>query len=151
MIFTTAGMLTRWGTPSSTGVGVNNHRVTSRRASHRAYSDIYKLQNANTLISRTFNIRNSDNWAVSYTTMNFTIALNNGQWDPGEGTYTLQHDEGESGNSTGVYFMWIGSNSGVKQTIVSINNINNTITWELSEPINDYYGNVIDTITWTRM
>uniref|UniRef100_A0A6C0C2L8 Uncharacterized protein n=1 Tax=viral metagenome TaxID=1070528 RepID=A0A6C0C2L8_9ZZZZ len=151
MIFTTAGMLNRWGTPSSTGVGVSNHRVSSRRASHRAYANLYRLQNVNKLISRTFNIRNNDKWAVSYTTVNFTIALNNGQWNPGEGTYTLQHDQGESGNAMGVYFNWLGANSSVKQTIVSINDSNNTITWELSEARQDNDGNTIGTITWTRI
>lgn len=151
MIFTTAGMLNRWGTPSSTGVGVSNHRVSSRRASHRAYANLYTLQNVNKLISRTFNIRNNDRWAVSYTTVNFTIALNNGQWNPGEGTYTLQHDQGESGNAMGVYFNWLGANSSVKQTIVSINDSNNTITWELSEARQDNDGNTIGTIIWTRL
>lgn len=151
MIFTTAGMLNRWGTPSSTGVGVSNHRVSSRRASHRAYANLYRLQNVNKQISRTFNIRNNDKWAVSYTTVNFTIALNNGQWNPGEGTYTLQHDQGESGNAMGVYFNWLGANSSVKQTIVSINDSNNTITWELSEARQDNDGNTIGTITWTRL
>lgn len=154
MKFTTAGMLNRWGTPSSTGVGVRNHRVSNRRASHSAYTNLYRLQNVNKRISRTFNIRNNDRWAVSYQnnpSLNFTIGLNNGQWNPGEGTYTLQHDEGERGNAMGVYFNWVGGNSSVIQTIVSINDSNNTITWELSEARQDNDGNNIGTIIWTRL
>ena len=148
MKFTTAGMLNRWGTPSSTGVGVRNHRVSNRRASHSAYTNLYRLQNVNKRISRTFNIRNNDRWAVSYPdnpSLNFTLTLNNGSFNIG-GVHNLEHAEGISGDATGVYFLWSGENSNVKQTIDSINDSNKTITWVISEVIENR-----NTIIWTRL
>lgn len=39
MNFTSTGMLNRWGTPSTAGVGVRNHRIINRRASHSHYAN----------------------------------------------------------------------------------------------------------------
>ena len=44
MIFTSASMLNRWGTPSTTGVGVRNHRVKKIKASHRTVPTLYLLK-----------------------------------------------------------------------------------------------------------
>ena len=80
MIFTTAGMLNKWGTPSTTGVGVGNYRIKNRRAGHKMYKTLCELTNVNTPkgpISETFNINNSDSWYVSYPdnpSLNFTIS-----------------------------------------------------------------------------
>jgi len=150
MIFTTAGMLNRWGTPSTSGVGVSNSRAKDRRAGHAAYNTLFKLNNFNKgPISQTFNIHNSDTWYVSYTDPlgNITINLNNGSWDPAPNTHTLQNIVG--GTVYDIFFTW-PSPTTVKQTITSINDSNNTITWTTldSETGLPYPDSTI--IIWTR-
>ena len=149
MIFTTASMLNRWGTPSTTG-GVSNNRIKDRRASHKTYNTLFALKNWNAPkgpISKTFNIKNNDSWYISYPdnpSLNFRMTLSNGSFVIG-GVHNLEHAEGISGDATGVYFMWSEPNSDVKQTIQSINDANNSITWVISEVIEGY-----STIVWTR-
>ena len=131
MIFTTASMSNRWGTTSTTGVGVSNHRIKNRRASHKTYNTLCELNNFNLIrdpISQSFNINNSDSWYVSYTDPlgNITINLNNGSWDPAPNTHTLQNIVG--GTVYDIFFTWLSPTT-VKQTITSINDSNNTITW----------------------
>ena len=151
MIFTTAGMLNKWGTPSTTGVGVGNYRIKNRRAGHKMYKTLCELTNVNTPmgpISETFNINNSDSWYVSYPdnpSLNFTISLNGGVFNDGLGDHTLQNDQGISGSAYDVYFTWPPSDD-VKQTIQSIDDVNNTITWVLNQVIVDR-----STIVWTRI
>jgi len=151
MIFTTAGMLNRWGTPSTTGVGVSNSRVKDRRAGHAAYNTIFKLNNFNkSPISQSFNIYNSDTWYVSYPDPqnNLTITLNNGSWLSSPATHTLQNIVGGTVND--IFFIWPSPNNTIKQTITSINDSNNTITWTTldSDTGSPYPGH--ETIIWTR-
>ena len=147
MIFTTAGMLNRWGTPSTTGVGVSNSRVKDRRSGHAAYNTMFKLNNFNKVpISQSFNIYNSDTWYVSYPNPedNQTITLNNGSWYQ----HTLQNIVGGTVND--IFFNWQSPNNTIKQTITSINDSNNTITWTTldSNTGSPYPGH--ETIIWTR-
>jgi hypothetical protein len=151
MIFTSVGMLNRCGTVSTTGVGVGNHRVKNRRSSHMAYKTLFEITNFKTrknLISETFNIHNNNTWIVSHPdnpSLNFTIQLNSGVFNDGAGDHTLQNDQGLSGSASDVYFMWVSPNESVKQSIQSIDDVNNTITWVLSEVISDR-----STIVWIR-
>ena len=54
--FTTASMSNRWGTHSTTGIGVNNHRIKTRRAGHRHYPTLYELHNLNTSSVYTYTV-----------------------------------------------------------------------------------------------
>ena len=152
MIFTTASMSNRWGTLSTTGIGVRNHRIKNRRASHKTYNTLYELNNLNPIkgpISQTFNIHNSDTWYVSYTDPlgNITINLNNGSWDPAPNTHTLQNIVG--GTVYDIFFNWPQNTPTIKQTIVEINDSNNTITWTAIQSGAPYPGH--GTIVWTRL
>lgn len=148
MNFTSASMLNRWGTPSTTGVGVRNHRIRNRRASHSSYKTIHALTRG--VISKSFNIHNSDTWRVSYTNPlnDVTITLNNGSWLKAPVTHTLQNIV--EGTLNDIFFNW-PVNTNVKQTIVSIDDNNNTITWTTldSETGLPYPGHV--TIVWRRV
>ena len=97
-----------------------------------------------------FNTQNSDTWNVSYTNplYNITITLNNGSWFPAPGTHTLQNIGGGTVND--IFFLWPSPNT-VKQTITSIDDSNNTITWTTldSDTGMPYPG--YDTIIWTRV
>ena len=153
MIFTTASMSNRWGTLSTTGIGVRNHRIKNRRASHKMYNTLYELNNLNPIkgpISQTFNIHNSDTWYVSYTdpANDITITLNNGSWLPAPNTHTLQNIVG--GTVYDIFFTW-PSPTTVKQTITSINDSNNTITWTTLDSATGlpYPDRAI--IIWTRL
>ena len=154
MIFTTASMSNRWGTPSTTGIGVRNHRIKNRRASHKMYNTLYELNNLNPTpkgpISTTFNIYNSDTWDVSYTNPlnNITITLNNGSWFPAPNTHTLQNIVGGTVND--IFFFWPFPNT-VKQTITSIDDSNNTITWTTIDIGTGLPYPGYDTIIWTRL
>ena len=157
MIFTTASMTNRWGTHSTAGVGVRNHRVKNIRASHKVYNTLDELTSLNTTykdkgpISQTFNIYNSDSWYVSYPadpTANITINLNNGSWDPAPNTHTLQNIVG--GTVYDIFFTW-PSPTTVKQTITSINDSNNTITWTTFDSGTGLPYPGYDTIIWTRL
>lgn len=153
MIFTTASMSNRWGTLSTTGIGVRNHRIKNRRASHKMYNTLYELNNLNPIkgpISQTFNIYNSDSWYVSYTNPlgNITINLNNGSWDPAPNTHTLQNIVG--GTVYDIFFTW-PSPTTVKQTITSINDSNNTITWTTLDSATGLPYPDRATIIWTRL
>ena len=137
MIFTTSYTLNKYGTFIIGGVGVTNRRIKNRRAS---------LSNL-APISKTFNINNSDTWYVSYPenlSLNFTLTLSNGEFTVG-GDHTLQNDQGIAGDASNVYFIWSSPNAEIKQSIVSINDTTNTITWKLSGEMNDR-----NIIKWTR-
>ena len=56
---------------------------------------------------------------------NVTITLNNGSWPPSPNPYTLENIVGGTVND--IFFTWPSTT--VKQTITSINDSNNTITW----------------------
>jgi|TARA_B110000093_G_scaffold58460_1_gene63198 hypothetical protein len=149
MIFTTASMLNRCGTVSTSGVGVTNHRIKKRRASHKMYTTLRDLTNLNPRkgpISETFNINNSDSWYVSYpddSLNNFTVTLNNGVWYDGSGMYTLKNIPNGS-----VYdiFFYFPPTQDIKQTIQSIDDRTNSITWVLNVELPGY-----STIVWTRL